>query len=69
MPEKPKKWNLKKVAARTFHPEPGGNMSIKTYGHGGHLINERIVPESEGRQIKQGYRPKEPPTGPYRKVD
>lgn len=67
---KQKKWNLNKRAARTFSPGPDGFMSIKTYGHGGRFINERLVPESEGRAIKQGYRPGEPPiNGPYRKVD
>jgi hypothetical protein len=62
--------NLKKKAARTFTELPGGLMSIKTFGHGGRLVNERIVPVEEGRQIQQGYRPREQrATAPYRKVD
>lgn len=62
--------DLKKRAARMFTVLPGGWMSIKTFGHGGRLVNEWIVPEAEGRQIEQGYRPKGPrTTSPYRKVD
>lgn len=53
-----------KALARTFASEPGGWMRIKTYGPGGRLMSERIVPEWEGRQIMRGYRPKEPMPGP-----
>ena len=60
-----KKRRVKKVAARTFARQAGGLMRIKTYGHGGRLVSVRIVPEHEGREIMQGYRPKEPSMGPY----
>ena len=53
-----------KVLARTFASEPGGWMRIKTYGPGGRLMSERIVPEREGRRIMSGHRPKEPMYGP-----
>lgn len=61
--------DLKKRAARTFTVLPDGWMRIKTFGYGGRLVNERTVPLEEGRQIKQGYRPKEPKTGPYHRID
>ena len=61
--------DLRKRAARTFTLLPNGWMSIKTFGHGGWLVNERIVPLAEGRQIEQGFRTKEPKTGPYHKID
>ena len=65
-----KRMKLDAKAARTFTRLPGGLMCIKTFGLGGRLISERVVPEAEGRQIEQGYRPKEQRiTGPYRKVD
>ena len=60
---------MKQKAARTFTRLPGGLMSIKTF-KSGQLVSERIVPEAEGRQIMQGFRPPERRvTGPYRKVD
>lgn len=69
MKKSERRWDESKRAARTFTRLPGGLMCIKTFGHGGQLVNVRILPESEGRQIEQGYRPPEPPYGPYHKVD
>lgn len=55
-----------KKLVRTFTPLAGGLMSIKTFGEGGRLMSERIVPEEEGQQIQQGHRPPEP--SPFRRL-